>query len=161
MTVCLWDINSYTKARNALEPTTIYKGHTSVVGVSNLSSTFLVLAWTFSRGRTLTGIQRKKTYLQASAMTSCFSCVYTHQFWSPLCIYLCIACHARWDTRSPAEPTMKVQAHDREILACAFNPAQANLLITGSADKVGPRDCFSSCVRVPYPFLDHCPARHS
>ncbi|KAG9313952.1 WD40-repeat-containing domain protein [Chiua virens] len=32
LTRCLWDINSYTKARNTLEPTTIYKGHTSVVG---------------------------------------------------------------------------------------------------------------------------------
>lgn len=40
MTVCLWDVNSYTKARNTLEPTTVYKGHTSVVGVSGPINVF-------------------------------------------------------------------------------------------------------------------------
>jgi len=40
-----------------------------------------------------------------------------------------------WDTRASTEPTMKVQAHDLEILAVAFSPATENLLITGSADK--------------------------
>jgi histone-binding protein RBBP4 len=41
-----------------------------------------------------------------------------------------------WDTRTPTEPTMKFQAHDREILAVAFSPASEHLLVTGSADKV-------------------------
>lgn len=31
---------------------------------------------------------------------------------------------------------MKTQAHDREILAVAFNPTVDYLLLTGSADKV-------------------------
>ncbi|KAM5536021.1 hypothetical protein V8D89_010279 [Ganoderma adspersum] len=31
-TVCHWDINSYSKAKNTIEPTTVFKGHTSVVG---------------------------------------------------------------------------------------------------------------------------------
>lgn len=48
MTVCLWDVNSYTKARNTLEPTTIYKGHTSVVGVSAPASTFSRLVFIIS-----------------------------------------------------------------------------------------------------------------
>lgn len=73
-------------------------------------------------------------------------------------VYLRIACRARWDTRSPAEPTTKVQAHDREILACAFNPAHGNLLITGSADKVGPRNRSGSCLRVLYLFSRPLPS---
>ncbi|KAI6031352.1 WD40 repeat-like protein [Pisolithus microcarpus] len=32
MTICHWDVNSYTKAKNTVEPTTVFKGHTSVVG---------------------------------------------------------------------------------------------------------------------------------
>ena len=28
------DVNAYTKTKNTIEPTTIFKGHTSVVGVS-------------------------------------------------------------------------------------------------------------------------------
>lgn len=74
------------------------------------------------------------------------------------CVYLSIACRARWDTRSPAEPTTKVQAHDREILACAFNPAHGSLLITGSADKVGPRNRCDSRLRVLYLFSRPLPS---
>ncbi|KAH9920217.1 histone acetyltransferase type B subunit 2 [Epithele typhae] len=32
LTICHWDINSYSKANNTIEPTTVFKGHTSVVG---------------------------------------------------------------------------------------------------------------------------------
>ncbi|KAJ7897260.1 WD40 repeat-like protein [Mycena olivaceomarginata] len=32
MTVCHWDINSYTKAKTSIEPTNVFRGHTSVVG---------------------------------------------------------------------------------------------------------------------------------
>ncbi|KAI0718924.1 histone acetyltransferase type B subunit 2 [Cerioporus squamosus] len=31
-TVCHWDINSYSKANNTIEPTTVFRGHSSVVG---------------------------------------------------------------------------------------------------------------------------------
>lgn len=72
-----------------------------------------------------------------------------------------MAYRARWDTRSPAEPTTKVRAHDREILACAFNPAQESLLITGSADKVRPINRSDSHCIYHTCFLDHCPPRHS
>lgn len=40
-----------------------------------------------------------------------------------------------WDTRASAEPVMKIQAHDREILAVSFSPAIDHLLLTGSADN--------------------------
>ncbi|KAJ7610895.1 WD40 repeat-like protein [Roridomyces roridus] len=32
MTVCHWDINSYTKTKTSIEPTNVFRGHTSVVG---------------------------------------------------------------------------------------------------------------------------------
>lgn len=49
MTVCLWDVNSYTKARNTIEPTAIYKGHTSVVGVSGPIDVFSASVDLFAR----------------------------------------------------------------------------------------------------------------
>lgn len=69
-----------------------------------------------------------------------------------------MACRARWDTRSPAEPTAKVQAHDREILACAFNPAHGKFLITGSADKVSPKNRSGGRLRVLYLFSRPLPS---
>lgn len=30
-TVCLWDLNDYTKDNNTLKPSRVFKGHTSVV----------------------------------------------------------------------------------------------------------------------------------
>ncbi|KZP28926.1 WD40 repeat-like protein [Athelia psychrophila] len=32
MTICHWDVNSYTKEKSTIEPTNVFKGHTSVVG---------------------------------------------------------------------------------------------------------------------------------
>jgi WD40 repeat protein len=48
----------------------------------------------------------------------------------------CLSLVHSWDTRTPAEPSLKTQAHDREILAVACSPATEHLLITGGADKV-------------------------
>ena len=36
------DINSYTKVKTTLEPTNVFRGHTSVVGVRDLFSYILV-----------------------------------------------------------------------------------------------------------------------
>ncbi|KZT27562.1 histone acetyltransferase type B subunit 2 [Neolentinus lepideus HHB14362 ss-1] len=40
-----------------------------------------------------------------------------------------------WDTRTPTEPTLKTQAHDREVLCVAWSPASEYMLLTGSNDK--------------------------
>ncbi|KAH7930459.1 WD40 repeat-like protein [Leucogyrophana mollusca] len=95
MTVCHWDINSYTKAKTTIEPTTVFKGHTSVVGDVD---------WHPTKENVLASVGDDKMLLI-------------------------------WDTRAPTEATIKVQAHDREILACAFSPASEHLIVTGSSDK--------------------------
>lgn len=51
----------------------------------------------------------------------------------------CLSCFCRWDTRASSEPVLKVQAHEREILAVSYSPAKDYLLLTGSADNVRPR----------------------
>jgi histone-binding protein RBBP4 len=32
MSICLWDVNSYTKGNATIEPTSVFNGHTGVVG---------------------------------------------------------------------------------------------------------------------------------
>lgn len=53
----------------------------------------------------------------------------------PLLLRALFTLNIRWDTRAPTEATTKIQAHEREILAVSFSPADENLVITGSADK--------------------------
>ncbi|KAF9225324.1 WD40 repeat-like protein [Gyrodon lividus] len=95
MTVCHWDVNSYTKAKNTIEPINVYRGHNSVVGDVD---------WHPTKGDVFASVGDDKLLLL-------------------------------WDTRSPTEAATKIQAHNREILSCAFNPVQEHLIITGSADK--------------------------
>lgn len=51
-----------------------------------------------------------------------------------------------WDTRASAEPAMKIQAHEREILAVSYSPAVDHLLLTGSADNVRAKFTFYSII---------------
>jgi histone-binding protein RBBP4 len=95
MTVCHWDINSYTKGTSTIEPTTVFKGHNSVVGDVD---------WHATKENVFASVGDDKMLLL-------------------------------WDTRAPTEATTKIQAHDREILSCAFSPSCEYLIITGSADK--------------------------
>ncbi|TDL20887.1 WD40 repeat-like protein [Rickenella mellea] len=94
MTVCHWDVNSYSKANTTIEPLAIYEGHTSVVGDVD---------WHATHENVFASVGDDKMLMI-------------------------------WDTRTK-EATTKVEAHEREILAVAFSPAQENLIITGSADK--------------------------
>ena len=49
LTGSLRDINSYSKANNTIEPTTVFKGHTSVVGVSRRSFSYVLFVQTDSK----------------------------------------------------------------------------------------------------------------
>ncbi|THH33170.1 hypothetical protein EUX98_g1021 [Antrodiella citrinella] len=96
-TVCHWDITSYSKAKTSIEPTTIFRGHTSVVGDVD---------WHPTQENVFASVGDDKMLMV-------------------------------WDTRASSEAMMKLEAHDREILAVAYNPDSSvdHLLLTGSADK--------------------------
>lgn len=73
-----------------------------------------------------------KIFLPASEMTKCLWCKTNNR----VVFQTTDTIRASWDTRSPLDPKAKVEAHESEILAVAFSPANEHLLITGSADKV-------------------------
>nr|GAT59830.1 WD40 repeat-like protein [Mycena chlorophos] len=93
-TVCHWDITSY-GTKTSIEPTTVFRGHTSVVGDVD---------WNAKQETMFASVGDDKMLMI-------------------------------WDTRTPTQPSIQTQAHEREILAVAFSPAKEHLLLTGSADK--------------------------
>ncbi|KAF6754238.1 histone acetyltransferase type B subunit 2 [Ephemerocybe angulata] len=95
MTVCHWDINSYSKGKTTIEPTTVFRGHSSVVGDVD---------WHHYDENILASVGDDKMLML-------------------------------WDTRDGSKPKLEVHAHDAEILAVSFSPANDHLIITGSADK--------------------------
>jgi histone-binding protein RBBP4 len=62
------DINSYTKAKTSIEPTNVFRGHTSVVGVG---LAHFVLSYLTYRDRMSTGIQQKRMSLPVWGTTKC------------------------------------------------------------------------------------------
>ena len=63
------DVNAYAKSNPSLEPTTVFRGHTSVVGVSVTALNRTALKLTVLR--MLTGIRRKKMFSPVLEMTRC------------------------------------------------------------------------------------------
>lgn len=130
MTICHWDVNSYTKAKTSIEPTTVFRGHSSVVGVSvDFAHTCTHRHPTLLRMST--GMPAKKMCLQVLETIKCSRCRF-----SLLTAINSAYWFSSWDLRTPSAATIDIQAHDREILSVAFSLAQEHLLITGSADKV-------------------------
>lgn len=65
------DVNSYTKEKSSIEPTNVFRGHTSIVGVGLI----LFISYAQSQGfchRMLIGIAPKKIFLVVSGTTRCY-----------------------------------------------------------------------------------------
>lgn len=124
------DINSYTKANTTIEPTTTFRGHTSVVGVCSqfFAQSFEAhikatqdVDWHATDENLFTSVGDDKMMMMYVVF--------------PMHIVSMLICY-RWDKRNPSSPAIKEQAHEQEILAVAFSPSTPHLIITGSADKV-------------------------
>ncbi|KAK0481492.1 WD40 repeat-like protein [Armillaria novae-zelandiae] len=97
------DVNSYQKGQSTIQPTAVYKGHTSVVGDVD---------WHATKETVFASVGDDKMLML-------------------------------WDTRTPSEPTNKIQAHDREILALirtdvlhlAWSPHSPTIFASASSDR--------------------------
>ena len=95
-------------------------------------STIYLPSTTITNLRTWIGMPIIKMFLLASETTKCLWCKTNNK----LASHITDTIWTSWDTRSPLDPKVKVEAHESEILAVAFSPANEHLLVTGSADKV-------------------------
>ncbi|KAN0100212.1 WD40-repeat-containing domain protein [Tylopilus felleus] len=139
MTVCLWDINSYTKARNTLEPTTIYKGHTSVVGdvdwhptkenvFASVSDDRLLLLWdTRSSAEPTTKIQAHDREILA--------CAFNPAQESLLITGSADKTIALHDIRNTSKRVHVFESHTDEVLHLAWSPHVASVFASASSDR--------------------------
>ena len=63
------DVNSYTKGKAIIEPTTVFRGHTSVVGVRGCLHTYMHDSESHSCYRMWTGMQQETISLGVLEMT--------------------------------------------------------------------------------------------
>ncbi|KAF8559916.1 WD40 repeat-like protein [Imleria badia] len=139
MTVCLWDINSYTKARNTLEPTTIYKGHASVVGdvdwhptrenvFASVGDDKLLLLWdTRSPAEPTTKVQAHDREILA--------CAFNPAQESLLITGSADKTIALHDIRNTSKRIHIFESHTDEVLHLSWSPHVASVFASASSDR--------------------------
>ncbi|KZT08592.1 WD40 repeat-like protein [Laetiporus sulphureus 93-53] len=139
MTVCHWDINSYTKAKTTIEPTTVFRGHTSVVGdvdwnskhenvLASVGDDKMLMIWdTRASSEPTTKVQAHDREILAVAF-------------SPAVEYLLLTGSADHtivlhDMRSPTKRLHTFESHTDEVLHLAWSPHNATIFASASSDR--------------------------
>ncbi|KAG2022679.1 histone acetyltransferase type B subunit 2, variant 2 [Coprinopsis cinerea AmutBmut pab1-1] len=139
MTICHWDINSYTKAKTTIEPTTIFRGHTSVVGdvdwhrsqenvFASVGDDKLLMLWdTRSSSKPQYEVQAHDSEILALSF-------------SPATDHLLITGGADktvvlHDIRAPSKKLHVFESHTDEILHLAWSPHNPTIFASASGDR--------------------------
>jgi len=139
MTVCLWDVNSYTKARSTLEPTTIYKGHTSVVGdvdwhptrenvFASVGDDKLLLLWD-------TRSPAEPTAKVPAHDREILACAFNPAQESLLITGSADKTIALHDIRNTSKRVHIFESHTDEVLHLAWSPHVASVFASASSDR--------------------------
>ncbi|KAH9948186.1 WD40 repeat-like protein [Amylocystis lapponica] len=139
MTVCHWDINSYTKANSTIEPTTVFKGHTSVVGDVD---------WHATQDHTLASVGDDKMLLiwDSRAPSDAVTKIQAHDreilavAFSPAVDHLLVTGSADktiilHDLRSPVKRLHTFESHTDEVLHVAWSPHNPTIFASASSDR--------------------------
>ncbi|KAK7025469.1 Histone acetyltransferase type B subunit 2 [Paramarasmius palmivorus] len=139
MTVCHWDVNSYTKAKTSIEPTNVFKGHASVVGdvdwhatkeniFASVGDDKMLMIWdTRTPGEPVTKIQAHDREILAVA-------------YSPASEHLIVTGSGDHtailhDTRSPHKKLHVFEGHQDEVLHLAWSPHNPTIFASASSDR--------------------------
>ncbi|KAF9011159.1 histone acetyltransferase type B subunit 2 [Cyathus striatus] len=139
MTVCHWDVNSYTKAKSTIEPTNVFRGHTSVVGDVDWHSTQenvfasvgddkMLMIWDT---RAPTEPKIKLQAHEAEILAVAFSpgvehLVVTGSADKTVALY---------DIRSPIKRLHTFESHTDEVLHLAWSPHNKTIFASASSDR--------------------------
>ncbi|CAK5264467.1 unnamed protein product [Mycena citricolor] len=138
-TVCHWDVNSYTKAKTSIEPTNVFRGHTSVVGdvdwhptkenvFASVGDDKMLMIWdTRAPTDPSTKIQAHDREILAVAF-------------NPAADHLLITGSADktialHDIRSPAKKLHIFEGHIDEVLHLAWSPHNPTIFASASSDR--------------------------
>ncbi|KAF8240796.1 WD40 repeat-like protein [Tricholoma matsutake] len=139
MTVCHWDINSYSKAKTTVEPVHIYKGHSSIVGDVD---------WHATHENIFASVGDDKMLLiwDTRAPTEVKSKVRAHEqeilavAFSPAAEHLLVTgsadkTAALHDMRTPGKKLHVFESHTDEVLHLAWSPHNPTIFASASSDR--------------------------
>jgi len=139
MTVCHWDINSYTKSKTTIEPTTVFRGHTAVVGdvdwhatqdhtFASVGDDKMLMVWdTRASGEPVLKIQAHEREILAVS-------------YSPAVDHLLLTGSADntiilHDLRTPAKRLHTFESHTDEVLHLSWSPRNPTIFASASSDR--------------------------
>lgn len=139
MTICHWDVNAYTKTKNTIEPTTIFKGHTSVVGdvdwhpmkenvFASVGDDKMLMLWdTRTTAEPTTRVKAHEREILACAF-------------NPACEHLIVTGSADktivlHDIRASTKKLHTFESHTDEVLHVAWSPHTASVFASASSDR--------------------------
>ncbi|KAJ7103166.1 WD40 repeat-like protein [Mycena belliarum] len=139
MTICHWDVNSYTKAKSTIEPTNIFRGHTSVVGdvdwhptkdnvFASVGDDKMLMIWdTRAPADASTKIQSHDREILAVSF-------------NPASEHLLVTGSADktvilHDMRAPAKKLHTFVSHTDEVLHLSWSPHNATIFASASSDR--------------------------
>ncbi|KAI6154005.1 WD40-repeat-containing domain protein [Pisolithus tinctorius] len=139
MTICHWDVNSYTKAKNTIEPTTVFKGHTSVVGdvdwhptkenvLASVGDDKLLMLWdTRAPTEPTTKVRAHDREILACAFNPAFEhLIITGSADKTIVLH---------DVRAATKKLHTFESHTDEVLHLAWSPHTASVFASASSDR--------------------------
>ncbi|KII93937.1 hypothetical protein PLICRDRAFT_171635 [Plicaturopsis crispa FD-325 SS-3] len=139
MTICHWDVNSYTKAKSTIEPTNVFRGHTSVVGdvdwhatrediFASVGDDKMLMIWdTRTATEPVTKVQAHDREILAVAF-------------SPASEHLLVTGSADktavlHDMRNPTKKLHTFESHTDEVLHLSWSPHSPTVFASASSDR--------------------------
>ncbi|KAF7347509.1 Histone acetyltransferase type B subunit 2 [Mycena venus] len=139
MTVCHWDVNSYTKTKTSIEPTNVFRGHTSVVGDVD---------WHPTKENVFASVGDDKMLMiwDTRAPTEASTKIQAHDreilavSFNPAAEHLLVTGSADksvilHDMRAPAKKLHTFESHTDEVLHLSWSPHNATVFASASSDR--------------------------
>ncbi|EPT03454.1 hypothetical protein FOMPIDRAFT_1058699 [Fomitopsis schrenkii] len=138
-TVCHWDITSYSKAKTTIEPTTVFRGHTSVVGdvdwhpkhenvLASVGDDKMLMVWdTRASSEPTTKIQAHDREILAVAFNPADdNLLLTGSADQTIILH---------DLRAPTKKLHVFESHTDEVLHVAWSPHNGTVFASASSDR--------------------------
>ncbi|KAF8215782.1 histone acetyltransferase type B subunit 2 [Mycena galopus ATCC 62051] len=139
MTVCHWDVNSYSKAKTSIEPTNVFRGHTSVVGDVD---------WHPTKENVFASVGDDKMLMiwDTRAPTEPSSKIQAHDreilavSFNPAAEHFLVTGSADktvilHDMRAPNKSLHTFESHTDEVLHLSWSPHNASVFASASSDR--------------------------
>jgi len=142
MTVCLWDLNQYTKDKRILNPSRVFRGHSAVVeDVSWHALHDSIFASVGDDRKLMIWDTRRKSDESAShcveqAHTAEINCVGFNPFYEyVLATGSADKTLALWDMRNMSKSLHSLDSHKDEVLQLEWSPHDQTVLASAGADR--------------------------